>query len=308
MTNASNEDDDWAPLPQDTTLTPEAKAAARDAARKVAMPQPAVRARKPAAAAASQPAVGADPLADAALTALRERLQRQPTQRDPVAQAFRRASRKNHEPLVDAQPAKAAQPPAPDACVDRASELRFDDRDAREGLPWFQALPAQEQRRLREEWRANQERFTCLGDQRRAAMRRAMAVGGLIGCANVILTALGLAFAGGASMHLWPVWIVGLSVAAAALGARINGGRVALYALGMAAYALSMGRMIYLCPNLLFSMFLHGALFQYIGADLDSLRSGGFFGTRRIARMAQRGLRDADRAPADRSDGAPPQR
>ncbi len=307
MTNASNEDD-WAPLPQETVLTPEAKAAMRDAARQVAMPKPAVRPRKPAETVPSRPTTAADPLADAALTALRERLQQQPSTRDPVAQAFRRASRKNHEPLVDAQPAKAAQPPAPDACVDRASELRFDDRDAREGLPWFQALPQQEQQRLREEWRANQGRFTCLGDQRRAAMRRAMVVGGLIGCANVFLTALGLAFAGGASLDLWPVWIVGLSVAAAALGARVGGGRVALYALGMAAYALAMGRMLYLCPNLLFAMFLNGALFQYVGADLDSLRSGGFFGTRRIARLASRDLRDADRAPAGRSDAAPPQR
>ena len=135
-----------------------------------------------------------------------------------------------------------------------------------------------------------------------------MVVGGLVGCANVFMTALGLAFAGGASMDLWPVWIVGLSVGAAAVGARLGGVRLALYALGMAAYALAMGRMLYLCPNLLFAMFLHGALFQYVGADLDSLRSGGFFGTRRIARVASRDLRDADRAPAGRSDAAPPQR
>lgn len=31
VTNASNEDDDWAPLPEETVLTPEANAAARDA-------------------------------------------------------------------------------------------------------------------------------------------------------------------------------------------------------------------------------------------------------------------------------------
>jgi len=73
VTNASNEDD-WAPLPQETVLTPEAKAAARDAARQVAMPQSAVRAHKPATAVPSHPEVGEDALADAALTALRERL------------------------------------------------------------------------------------------------------------------------------------------------------------------------------------------------------------------------------------------
>jgi hypothetical protein len=307
VTNASNEDDDWAPLPQETVLTPEAKAAAREAARQVAMPQPAVRpTKKPATT--SQTTAASDPLADAALCALRERIQLQATPRDPVAQAFRRASRKNQEPLVDAKPAAKTPPPAPDACKDCASAMQFDDRDAREGLPWFRALPAEEQQRLREEWRANKERFTCIGDQRRTAMRRAMTVGGLIGCANVLMTALGLAFSGGASMALWPVWIVGLSVAAAALGARLGGGRVALYALGMAAYALAMGRMLYLCPNLLFAMFLHGVLFQYIGADLDSLRSGGFFGTRRIARVVSRIQRDANRAPADRSDAAPTQR
>lgn len=243
----------------------------------------------------------------AALQLLRARLHCQASTSDPVAQAFRRASRKNQEPLVDAQPLGVTPPPAPDACVDCSEDLRFDSRDAREGLPWFQALPNEEQQRLREEWRANEERFTCLGDQRRAAMRRAMVVGALIGCANVFMTALGLAVAGGASMYLWPVWIVVFSVVAAALGARLNGGGIALYALGMAAYALAMGRMLYLCPNLLFAMFLNGALFQYVGADLDSLRSGGFFGTRRIARVASRDLRDADRAPAGRSDAAPPQ-
>ena len=308
MTHSADHDDDWAPLPAETVTTQEAKAAMRESARQVAMPKPAVRPANKAAATGTERTGGSDPLAEAALTALRERLQQQPTTRDPVAQAFRRASRKNQEPLVEARPAPTRLPPSPDACVDRTSELRLDDRDAREDLPWFQALPEEEQQRLREGWRANKDRFTCIGEQRRAAMRRAMAVGGLIGCANVLLTAIGLALSGGASMHLWPVWIVGLSVAAAALGARLGGGRVALYALGMAAYALAMGRMIYLCPNLLFSMLLHGALFQYIGADLDSLRTGGFFGTRRLARVASRSLRDADRAPADRSDAASPQR
>jgi hypothetical protein len=271
------------------------------------MPKPAVRptaAKTPTAS----PSASEQRLAEAALQAMRERMQRHEGPRDPVAQAFRRASRKNQEPLVDAQPLVVTPPPAPDACVDCSEDLRFDSRDAREGLPWFQALPNEEQQRLREEWRANEERFTCLGDQRRAAMRRAMVVGALIGCANVFMTALGLAVAGGASMYLWPVWIVVFSVVAAALGARLNGGGIALYALGMAAYALAMGRMLYLCPNLLFAMFLNGALFQYVGADLDSLRSGGFFGTRRIARVASRDLRDADRAPAGRSDAAPPQR
>ena len=150
MTNASNEDDDWAPLPQETVLTPEAKAAAREAARQVAMPQPAVRpTKKPAKT--SQTAAASDPLAEAALCALRERIQLQATTRDPVAQAFRRASRKNQEPLVEARPAPTMLPPAPDACVDRTSELRFDDRDAREGLPWFQALPEEEQQRYAEQ-------------------------------------------------------------------------------------------------------------------------------------------------------------
>lgn len=306
MTRAP-EDDDWAPLPEATCETPEARAAARAKARAIPMPKPALRPTT-ATARAPSPSASEERLAETALQAMRERLHGHEGPRHPVAEAFRRASRKNSEPVVEAPPRAVTAPAAPDACVDCSEDLRFEGRDAREGLPWFHALPNEEQQRLREEWRANQQRFTCLGDQRRAAMRRAMVVGGLIGCANVFMTALGLAVAGGASLDLWPVWIVGLSVGAAALGARLGGGRIALYALGMAAYALAMGRMLYLCPNLLFALFVHGALFQYVGADLDSLRSGGFFGTRRIARVASRDLRDTDRAPASRSDAAPPQR
>ncbi len=297
MTRAADANDDWAPLAQESVETPARKDAARENAKAIAMPKPTVPptpAMHPGSRNQHSPP---GPCAEAALQALRERLSKQATTRDPIAQAFRRASRKNPSLDVEPRTEPSVPQPAPDATVDCATELRFEQRDAREGLPWFRALPQHEQDRLRSEWRGKQDQFQCLFEQRRDSLRRVLGQGALVGCLSVLLTAFGLMFRGYQPLGAWPVWLVASGAAAAAIGLRLGGGRLVFTLLGMASYAIAMGTTIVICPNLLFALFVHGLLLGYIGLDLDAMRSGGFFGSRRVASVVFRRSRGAADAP-----------
>jgi hypothetical protein len=301
VTHSAEQDDDWAPLPAETVATQESRKADREHRKQIAVPAPAVRPvgkhkHVSAEVTASAPSVE---LAEVALLQLRERIAKQQKDDTPVQQAFRKASKRPEQTLMEsARSNEIVAPPAPTECTDQSVAIQFADRDPREGMPWFVALPQSEQERLRAQWSLQRQPYEE-PPHARSARRRMFVLAGLIACFSILLTALGLMMRGFMPTSLWPAWIFCATLAAAFVGSRMRGGYILFFALGLASYAVAMGSAIYWSPNLLFALFVHGGLMAFAGLDQESLRSGGFCAAHRLAVFKPQPRRVAPKQPAD---------
>ncbi|MBK8099613.1 MAG: hypothetical protein IPK26_21100 [Planctomycetes bacterium] len=180
-----SEPSDWDPLPPETVgpvvapSTPEiAPARPRPMAAPIAAKAP------PPTPASAKP----EPLADLALTALRQRLA-QSKPRDPIVAAL------NHSLRLGERRQRAVKAAFAATAAPVRSELQDParlptgtkpvDRDFREKEPWFRELPAAEQERLRSKWTYDRTRFSgylrhC-GKQRLAIVGSAVLVFTIIG-------------------------------------------------------------------------------------------------------------------------------
>lgn len=306
MTHSAKPDDDWAPLPAETVATQESRKADREQKKQIAVPAPAVRPvgkHKPASAEVTASAPNVE-LAEVALLQLRERIAKQQKSDTPVQQAFRKASKRPEQVLVEeavAQPRVLA--PSIESSADHSDRIAFDDRDARQDMPWFRALPHHEQARLIKQWQTEREQFAHLGNERRRHVLIASMHGAFMSSVLVLVTEVGfMVREGNLGAFGWRLPLVVAGAIAAGCSHAVGGGAWTFAFAGLLAYIAVLGDAILLSPNMLFVCLLTTSLFGLLGLEREMLQRGGFLGLRRLAARATRNVDESNGAPAAPKD------
>jgi hypothetical protein len=266
---------DWEPLPEERRLSHPgefASAPAADDAPAAGNAARPIAADAPAAAPPPPP----DPEAEAALRRLQQRIAAAGPATSLVAEVQHREQRA-------ARRRAAARAPFADQAKVVRSGLRGPEdvpppsevaapveQDPREQEPWFRALPASQQERLKAHWWHERHRHDRAGVLLQRRLGRAVGHGALL---FFVLSLLLVMLLGGLS--LVPMLTAGGALAAGA--AELCGGGRFVYAVaGGAVFVLVLGPMAFLQPFLLLALMLITYSMGCLGMDGEMRRSGGF--------------------------------
>lgn len=308
VTTPAEGDDDWAPLPAEEVATQESRERHRAQRQQIEMPKAAVHPIDKAQHPKDTTGGDAKPtdLAEVALVQLRERLARQRKPANPVQQAFRKASKRPEQTLTDEAQSRPTSLPCVANSADQSEQITMDGRDPREDLPWFRALPQDEQARLLSHWKELRDRSASLREQGKQHLLRAMMHGAVMSVVLVVVTEVGfMVRTGNLGAFGWRIPLLVLGTAAAACSHAIGGGAWTFALAGLVAYLGALRSAILLSPNMLFACWIATMLFGLLGLEREMLQRGGFFGLRRIAGRSPRRLGEPKAEPPKAPSASP---